>query len=174
MKRRFVIEAVMLATYGELMVPGVPVEYVIPHSTILELYEMRESSEPVMPDSEDDAHVKLKISELIAFLETPFNKLKLERALLAPWRMSPSLLVNDEVTISVMYAVDSEQYGESFDPIETEMILTAIREKIPMLSDQLEFLDKVIQSDIPVQIFDVDDFEFALEQDPSSNDWGTL
>ncbi|MDF2671160.1 MAG: hypothetical protein K0R67_3466 [Paenibacillus sp.] len=174
MKTRFVIEAVMLATYGELMVPGIPVEYVIPHSTIQELYEMRDSEEPVMQGAEDDAHVKQKISELIDFFETPFNKIKLDRTLLAPWRMSPSLLANNEVSLSVIYAVDSEQYGEVFDPIETELILTAIREKLPILSDQLEFLDKVIQSDIPVQVFDVDDFEYALEQDPSSNDWGNL
>lgn len=174
MKRRFVVEAVMLATYGELMVPSIPVEYVIPYSTILELYEMRDNGDPVMTEPEDDAHVKGKIGELIAFFETPFNKIKLERALLAPWRMSPSLLANDQVSLAVMYAVDSAQYGELFDPIETELLLTSIREKIPLLTDQLEFMDKVINSDIPVQVFDVDDFEFALDSDISMEDWGKL
>ncbi|MFK7695929.1 ADP-heptose synthase [Paenibacillus sp. HJGM_3] len=174
MKRRFVIEAVMLASYGELMQPSVPVEYVIPYSTIMELYEMRDSAEPVMVQPEDDAHVRGKIQELIAFFETPFNKIKLERALLAPWRMSPSLLVNDSVQIAVMYAVDSAQYGELFDPIETEIIMTSIREKVPVLTDQIEFMDKIINSDIPVQVFDVDDFEFALDLDLSMEDWGKL
>ncbi|WP_127585232.1 ADP-heptose synthase [Paenibacillus koleovorans] len=174
MKKRFVIEAVMLATYGELMVPDVPVEFVIPHSTILELYEMRDSAEPVMPEPEDDAHVKRKIGELIAFFETPFNKIKIERALLAPWRSSPSLLMNDQVSVVVLYAVDSAQYGELFDPIETELLLSCMREKAPILTDQLEFLDKVIESDVPVQVFDVDDFEFALEDDLHPDDWSKL
>ncbi len=70
MSRRFVIEAVLVAIYGELMVPSRPVEYLIPYSSILELYEMKDSKEPVMPEADDDAHVKEKIGELIAFFLT--------------------------------------------------------------------------------------------------------
>ncbi|MGV2644703.1 ADP-heptose synthase, partial [Clostridium perfringens] len=39
MTRIFVTEAVMLAIYGQLLVPPKPVEYIIPYTTILELYE---------------------------------------------------------------------------------------------------------------------------------------
>ena len=163
MRRRFVIEAVMTAIYGQLLVPGRPVEYIIPYSTILELYDMRDSDEPVMPDPEDDAHVKQKIGELIAFLEESFNKKKIERALVAPWRSSPPLLINENVTFTVIYAVENAQYGEIFDPIETELILTSQREQSPLLTDQLEFVDKLIEEEVPVQVFDVEDFEYALE-----------
>lgn len=98
MSRRFVIEAVLVAIYGELLAPSQPVEYLIPYNTIMELYEMKDSPEPVMPEADDDAHVKQKIGELIAFFDDSFNKKKLERALLAPWRLSPPLPINDNVT----------------------------------------------------------------------------
>lgn len=164
----------MIAIYGQLLVPSRSVEYVIPYSTILELYEMRESDEPVMPEPEDDVHVKEKIVELISFFEDPFNKKKVERALQAPWRKSPPLLVNDRVTFSVVYAIDNAQYGEQFDPIETELILTSIKEKLPILTDQFEFQDKVIAAGVPVQLFDVDDFEYAVEEafpQPGEENW---
>lgn len=79
MRRRFVIEAVMIATYGHLLVPSRPVEYVIPYSSIAELYEMRESSDPVMEDPDDDSHVKSKINELITFFENALNRKKLKK-----------------------------------------------------------------------------------------------
>jgi len=173
MNRRFVIEAVMVAVYGELLVPSRPVEYVIPYSSILELYEMRGSSEPVMPDPEEDAHVKKKIGELIEYFEDSLNKKKIERALQAPWRKSPPLLVNDNVTFTIVYAMDNAQYGETFDPIETELLLTAINEQAPLLTDQLELLDKLIETDVPVQAFDVDDFEFAVEDGMEAEEWKT-
>lgn len=69
MPRRFVIEAVMVATYGHLLVPSSAIDYVVPYSSILELYDMRDGSDPVMEDPDDDAHVKNKIGELIAFLK---------------------------------------------------------------------------------------------------------
>lgn len=69
MSRRFVIEAVMVAIYGELMVPSAPVEYIVPYTTIMELYEFHNSPETLMSDSADELHVKNKISELIAYLE---------------------------------------------------------------------------------------------------------
>ncbi|MBO9604870.1 MAG: ADP-heptose synthase [Paenibacillaceae bacterium] len=164
MTRRFVIEAVMVAVYGELLVPKRPVEYVIPYSTIQELYDMRDSSEPVMPDPEDDAHVKTVIGELIAFFEEPFNKKKVERALTMPWQKSPPLPINDNVSFTVVYAVDNAQYGEYFDPIETELILTCAREKAPLLSDQPDMMDKVIEAEVPVAMFDIEDFDYAVEE----------
>src|SRR4051812_15855012 len=114
----------MIAVYGEMLVPSQPVEYLVPYTTISELYEMIESKEPVMPFSIDEAHVRAKISELIAMLEEPFNKKKLERALATPWGKSPPLPFNDYVTIVVINAFENAEYGEEFDPIETEMILT--------------------------------------------------
>src|SRR5690606_5370124 len=106
-----------------------------------------------------------KITELIAFFEDPFNKKKLEKALISPWKKSSPMLVNEHVTFSVIYAVENAQYGELLDPVETELILTSIREQIPLLTDQFEFIDKLIEGEIPVQAYDIEDFEFAVEED---------
>ncbi|WP_199614325.1 ADP-heptose synthase [Paenibacillus alkalitolerans] len=171
MRKRFVIEAVMAAIYGELMVPNRPVEYLFPYSTVMELYEMKDSSEPVMPEAGDDAHVKQKISEMIAFFEEPLNRKKIERAFGAPWRLSPPLLVNDNVSFVVVNSMENAQYGETFDPIETELILSSLREQVPILTDQLDFMDRVIDTEVPIQVFDIEDFEYALEADEALGDW---
>jgi hypothetical protein len=170
MSRRFVIEAVMIAIYGQLLLPKRPVEYRIPYTSVMELYDMKESPEPVMPEADDDAHVKGKISEMISYFEDPFNKKKLERALMAPWRESPPLPINENVTFVIVNAAESMQYGELFDPIETEVILMSLRMQCPVLTDQIEFQDKVVQNAIPVQLFDIDDFEFAVEDGLESTD----
>ncbi|WP_068776095.1 ADP-heptose synthase [Paenibacillus sp. FJAT-26967] len=174
MGRRFVIESVLVAIYGQLMVPSRPVEYILPYSTLAELYELKDSPEPVMPDEQEDAHVKSMIGELIQFFEDSLNKKKIERALAVPWRKSPPILVNEMVSFTIINSVDNAHYGEIFDPIETELILTAIHEKVPMLTDQIELVDKMIQGEVPVQVFDVEDFEFALEDERSSDDFKTL
>ncbi|HUC90556.1 MAG TPA: ADP-heptose synthase [Paenibacillus sp.] len=173
MRRRFVIEAVMVATYGQLLVPNRPVDYVIPYSTIMELYDMKEGAEPVMDDPEDDRHVKTKIAELIEFFQDPLNKKKIERALQVPWRESSPLILNENVSFIVMNALDNAQFGEFFDPIETEQILTAGRLQIPLLTDQLELQDRIIEAEAPVQIYDIEDFEFAVEEGISEQDWQT-
>ncbi|MBN2983868.1 MULTISPECIES: ADP-heptose synthase [Cohnella] len=170
MIRRFVIEAVMLATYGQLLLPKRPVEYRIPYSTVMELYDMKDSPEPIMPEPGDDEYVKARIEEMISYFEDPFNRKKLERALVAPWRESPPLPINEHVTLIVVNAVENMQYGEMLDPIETELVLTSLRLQCPILSDQIEFQDKVIQNSIPVLLYDIDDFEFALEEDVPSPD----
>ncbi|MCI3922316.1 ADP-heptose synthase [Paenibacillus sp. TRM 82003] len=166
MRRRFVIEAVMAAIYGEIMVPNRPVEYVLPYSTIQELYDMKENSEPVMPDPADDAHVKAKIKEMISFFEDSFNRKKIEKIFPAPWRLSAPLIVNENVSFVVVNSMENAQYGETFDPIETELLLTSLREQVPMLTDQLDFLERVIETEVPVQVFDIEDFEYALEVEP--------
>ncbi|MFE5322050.1 ADP-heptose synthase [Paenibacillus sp. NPDC056579] len=164
MRKSFVIEAVMIAVYGELLVPNEPVEYFIPYSTIRELYELKDSKEPIMPDSSDDAHVRTIIVQLIELLEEPLNRKKIEKALGVPWAKSPPMPLNDAVTLTMVNSYDNEEYGEAFDPIETELILTAIREKTPILTDQIEFIEKVIEAAIPVQVYDLDDFDFAVEE----------
>ncbi|RED60248.1 ADP-heptose synthase [Cohnella lupini] len=168
MSRRFVIEAVMIAIYGQLLLPKRPVEYRIPYTSVMELYDMKDSPDPVMPESEDDAYVKLKIGEMISYFEDPFNKKKIERALMAPWRESPPLPINENVSLVIVNAAENMQYGELFDPIETEIILMTIRLQCPVLTDQIEFQDKVVQNSIPVQLFDIDDFEFAVEEGTES------
>jgi hypothetical protein len=165
MERRFVVEAIMFAVYGQLLQPGRPVEYIVPYSTIMELYDLREMEEPVMPEAEEDKHVKMMIQELIRFFEEPLNRKKVERALGVPWRKSSSLPVNEHVTITVVYSVDNAQYGESFDPIETEMILTSLHESSPIVTDQLELVEKIIEAEIPVEVYDIEDFDYALEDD---------
>ncbi|GGF90222.1 ADP-heptose synthase [Paenibacillus abyssi] len=171
MRRRFVIEAVMVATYGHLMVPSRPVEYVIPYSTITELYDMKEGVEPVMDDPGDDAHVKTKIAELIEFFEEPLNRKKIERALQMPWRESPPLLLGEHISFTIVHAVDNAHYGEFFDPIETELIVTASKLQIPLLSDQIELQDRIIEAEVPVQVYDIEDFEFAVEEGITLADW---
>lgn len=170
MQRRFVMEAVMLAIYGQLVVPGRPVEYLIPYSTVLELYDLRDGGEPLMMDKHDDIHARKKVGELIEYFEEPFIRKKIERIFVAPWRKSSPLLVNDHVTLTIVNAVDQAQYGESFDPVETELLLTAIRENSPLLTDQLEFQDKVIDMEIPVQLYDIEDFEYALEDNRATEE----
>ncbi|WP_028563916.1 hypothetical protein [Paenibacillus pinihumi] len=170
MRRRFVIEAVMVATYGQLMLPGRPVDYVIPYSTIMELYDMKSGQDPVMDDPEDDQHVKLKIGELIAFFEEPLNRKKIERALQSPWRESSPLLLGEEVSFTVVNAMDNAHYGEFFDPIETEQLLTAMKFELPLLSDQIELQDRIIEAEVPVQVYDIEDFEFAVEEGISVHD----
>ncbi|TYP72504.1 ADP-heptose synthase [Paenibacillus methanolicus] len=174
MRRRFVIEAVMVATYGQLLVPSRPVDFVLPYSTVLELYDMKESAEPVMDDPEEDKHVKLKIAELISFFEDPLNRKKIERALQMPWRESSPLLLNDIIQFTIVHGIDNAQYGEYFDPIETELLLTAMKLDIPLLSDQFEFQDRLIEAEVPVQVYDIEDYEFAVEEGLSPAEWETM
>ncbi|BFT72976.1 ADP-heptose synthase [Paenibacillus sp. P36] len=165
MSKTFIIEAVMLAVHGQLMLPGQPVTYIIPYTSIQELYELQAGSEPIMLEEEDDGFVKQMIGELITFFEESFNKKKIEKALVAPWRKSPPLPINENVTLMVVLAIDTEAYGEHFDPIETELILSSMKEQAPILTDQFDLIERLIQAEIPVQAFDVEDFEFAVEGD---------
>jgi hypothetical protein len=40
-----------------------------------------------------------------------------------------------------------------------------MREKSPLLTDQPEFIVRLIEGEIPVQVYDLDDFEFAMEDE---------
>lgn len=165
MERRFVVEAVMIAIYGQLSVPVQPVEYIMPYSSLMELYELAESTEPIMNQQEEEPYIRHNIQRLIAFFEDALNKKKIERALSSPWRKSPSLLVNSKVSITVIYALENAEYGERFDPIETDLILLSQREKAPILTDQLEYVERLIRGAVPVHVFDIEDFEYAVEDD---------
>ncbi|PZE21237.1 ADP-heptose synthase [Paenibacillus xerothermodurans] len=165
MRKRFVVEAVMLAVYGEMLVPSLPVEYIIPYTTVSELYELRDSQEPIMPNADEEAHVRRKINELIALFEEPFMRKKIQRALTVPWTHTQPFPLNAEVSLTMIYAIENAEYGEEFDPIETELILTCLRQKTPLLTDQIDLVDRLIQAEIPVQVYDVDDFEYALEEE---------
>lgn len=171
--RRFVIEAVMLAVYGHLLVPNRPVEFLIPYSTIAELYELRQGDERIMPDPDEDRHAKEQLEILIAFFENKLNQKKLDRALGTPWRSSAPLLLQDNVSCIIVNAMDNMRYGEVFDPIETELLLTSMHEQAPLLTDQLEYVARIIEYEIPVPIYDIEDFEYALEQEPFSRDRNT-
>jgi hypothetical protein len=118
-----------------------------------------------MPDPGDELHVRTKISELISLLEEPFNRKKIERALAVPWAKSSPLPLDSQVTLTIVCAVENAEYGEQFDPIETDLILTSLREKAPMLTDQPEFVERLIEAEIPVQVYDMDDFDYAVEGD---------
>ncbi|SMF82140.1 hypothetical protein SAMN05661091_2117 [Paenibacillus uliginis N3/975] len=164
MSTLFVTEAVMLAIYGQLLVPTKPVEYIIPYKTVLELYELKSSDEPLMHTGPDDQHVRRKINELIQYFEEPLNKKKIDRALQLPWAKSPSIPVGDMTIVTILNALDTAPYGELFDPVETELIMAAQRIEAPILTDQYELIQRIIDASIPVQVYDIDDFDFALEE----------
>lgn len=165
MSTTLVTEAVMLAIYGQLLVPPKPVEYILPYTTIMELYEMMNSEEPLMHNEPDEMHVRAKIKELIDYFEEPLNKKKIDRALQVPWSKSPSIPVGQMTVVTVMNAMDTAPYGELFDPVETEILSTAQRMEIPVLTDQYELIQRIIDASIPVQVYDIDDFDFALEDE---------
>ncbi len=79
--------------------------------------------------------------------------------------------MNERVTFIVVHSIENAQYGEALDPIETEIVLTSLREKAPVLTDQIELMEKIIQAEIPVQVYDVYDFEFAVEDGITADDW---
>lgn len=165
MKHRFVTEAILLTAYGQMLMPSKPVEYIIPYSSIMELYDFKESDEPIMNFPEDEIHVRKILNDLIAFLEQPLNSKKLEKASLSPWRKSPPILVNERVTCTVVNSWDNAAYGEAFDPIETELLLCAANEKAPILTDQPTFIERIVEGEIAVSVYDIEDFEWALEQE---------
>ncbi len=165
MSRQFVTEAVMMAIYGQLLVPSSPVEYIVPYTTIMELYELRDSDEPLMNRPDDDKHVKLKIRELIDYFEEPLNSKKINRCLAIPWAKSSAILLGGQAQITIINSMDTETYGEVFDPIETELLLSSQREKVPILTDQFELIQRIIEGGIPVQVYDIDDFDFAMEEE---------
>ena len=62
-----------------------------------------------------------------------------------------------------MNTMDTAPYGESFDPVETESLLASQRAEAPILTDQYELIQRIVESALPVQVYDIDDFDFALE-----------
>ncbi|WP_323372941.1 ADP-heptose synthase [Tumebacillus lacus] len=161
--QRFVLEPVLFAIFGELLYPTEPVEYYVPHSTILELYDLRDS-EQIVTDPSQNEHVRQSLEAVISFFEQPFVKKKIERSLRVPWQKSSPILFSDRVTFTVVYALDNAEYGESFDPVETELILTAKQLNAPLITDQLEFQQRIIQHRIPVTVVDVADFGFLVDE----------
>lgn len=169
MSRQFVTEAVMIAIYGQLLVSSSPVEYIVPYTTVIELYELRDSDDPLMNRPEDDKHVKRKIAELIDYFEEPLNAKKINRCLAIPWAKSSGILLGDQTMITIINSIDTAVYGETFDPIETELLLSSQREKAPILTDQFELIQRIIEGGIPVQVYDIDDFDFAMEEESFRN-----
>ena len=102
MSRQFVTEAVMMAIYGQLLVPSSPVEYIVPYTSVMELYELRDSEDPLMNRSDDDKHVKLKIRELIDYFEEPLNTKKINRCLAIPWAKSSGILLGSHAQITII------------------------------------------------------------------------
>jgi hypothetical protein len=165
MSRQFVTEAVMMAIYGQLLAPERPVQYIVPYTTVIELYELRDSDEPLMNYQDDDLHVKNKIKELIAYIEEPLNKKKINRCLSIPWSKSSAILLGGQVSMVIINSIDTAAYGELFDPIETELLLTSQRENLPILTDQFELIQRIIEGGVPVQVYDIDDFDYAMEEE---------
>lgn len=169
MPRPLIIEAVMVAIYGELLQPSVPVEYIVPYTSILELYELQSTPEIIMSNLDQDQHVKQQMKHLTTYLEEPLNRKKIERALQIPWAKSASIPLGDSILFTIVNAVDTEVYGEDFDPIETELLLIAQRLQMPILTDQIDFIQRIIEGGMPIQVFEMDDFQYAIEQNISTN-----
>lgn len=163
MRRPFVIEAVMLAIYGELMSPPSPVEYIIPALTIYELEEFFYSQEPIMLTAEDDQHVRNIIAGMIQYFNDPFIRKKMEKTLLVPWSIV-TFPYDELVHLTVIKAEDTAYWGELFDPVETEVMLTSMRCKAPLLTDQADWQERMIEHRVQVQFYGVDDFQFAIEE----------
>ncbi|NGQ95408.1 ADP-heptose synthase [Brevibacillus sp. SYP-B805] len=163
MPKQFVIEAVMLAIYGELMTPACPVEYLIPVSTIYELDELVHLPEPIMQNPEDDKHVRLVIEQMIQFFRDPFKRKKMEKHLVAPMS-TVTFPFQNGVTLTIVKVDDNAMWGELFDPIETEQMLTAMHFEAPLLTDQPDWQDRMLEYMIPIQFYDIEDFEFAVEE----------
>jgi hypothetical protein len=162
--QRFVLEPILFAIFGELLYPTEPVEYLIPYSALIELYEMRDYDE-IVSDPVENERVKQNLAGLIAFFEQPFVKKKIDKTLKMPWQKSTPILFSESVTFTLVFSIDNAEFGETFDPIETELILTAKREGVPIISDQLEFQQRAMEMRIPVTFIDVADFGFAIEED---------
>lgn len=169
MAKTFILEAVMLAVYGELLAPPAPVEYKIPLSTIYELEEILQRPEPIMLDQGEDEHVRKIIAQMIEYFDDPFIRKKLQKGLVAPWS-TVSLPYNEEVTITVVKAEDTAYWGEAFDPVETELLLSAMRWEVPLLTDQIDLQNRMIEHQVPVQFYDIEDFTFAVEEGISLED----
>ncbi|MGB8953824.1 MAG: hypothetical protein WCC10_00495 [Tumebacillaceae bacterium] len=165
--QRFVVEPILFAIFGELLFPQEPVEYIMPYSTINELYELRDS-EQIVTDPAQNELAKQNIEKVIAFFEQPFVSKKINRSLRVPWQKSAPILYSEGVTLTVVFALDNAEYGEAFDPIETELLLLAKREQAPIISDQLDFQMRVVEAKLPVTVLDVEDFGFIIEEVPDA------
>jgi hypothetical protein len=163
--QRFVVEPILFSIFGELLYPNEPVEYLIPYSSIVELYEMVDNDH-IVTDPAQNEHVKKHIAELIQFFEQPFVKKKIDRTLRVPWTKSAPILFSEQVTLTVYFSIDNAEFGELFDPIETELLLLARRENAPIISDQLDFNQRVIDGQVGVTVIDVADFGFFIEEEP--------
>lgn len=82
-----------------------------------------------------------------------------------PWAKSPSILLGESARITVINAMDTAPYGELFDPVETELLLSSQREEAPVLTDQIELIQRIVEAAVPVHVFDIEDFQFAVETD---------
>ncbi|HBS47425.1 MAG TPA: ADP-heptose synthase, partial [Paenibacillus sp.] len=86
-----------------------------------------------------------------------------------PWAKSSGILLGGQSKITIINSMDTAVYGETFDPIETELLLSSQREKVPILTDQFELIQRIIEGGVPVQVYDIDDFDFAMEEETFRN-----
>lgn len=159
----------MMAIYGELMTPTQPVEYLIPVSTVYELEELIHVPEPLMFHAEDEQHVRQVMGQMVQFFQDSFIRKKLTKHLIAPMS-TVSFPFQHGVTLTLVRVDDNARWGEIFDPIETEQIMAAMHFQVPLLTDQPDWQDRLLEFQVPIQFYDIDDFAFALEQGVSADD----
>lgn len=163
--RTFVTEPLVLALFSELLLPSYPVRYLIPYSSLQELYLFR--NERLSEDEEEQNVMMENITILIDFFENPFVKKKVDSVASIPWAVSKPILYHEQVSFQVVNSTESAEFGDEFDPIETELLLLAAKENVPLLIEDPSIQQRIIDYDVSVQVYDVADFEFALEEDLS-------
>lgn len=163
--RTFVTEPLVLALFSELLLPSYPVRYLIPYSSLQELYLF--GNERLSEDEEEQNVIMENITILIDFFENPFVKKKIDSIASIPWAVSKPILYHEQVSFQVVNSTESAEFGDEFDPIETELLLLAAKENVPLLIEDPSIQQRIIDYDVSVQVYDVADFEFALEEDLS-------
>lgn len=122
-----------------------------------------------MYDNEEEKHVRAMITEMLQFFRDPFSSKKMEKTLVAPWS-TVTFPIRPNVSLTVVKAEDNEMWGELFDPIETELLLTSMRFEAPLITDQDDWQDRILEYLLPVQFYDIEDFNFAVEDGISRDD----
>lgn len=62
--------------------------------------------------------------------------------------------------------------ANTYRPGSNAYSTTLMREQAPLLTDQFEFVSRLIANEVPIPIYDIDDFDYAVEQEDFPDDTG--
>lgn len=158
MPRRLVIEAAVFVTYGKFLLPDLAIDYYIPYSTILELFDIERTTKPIMEDPAEDVIVKRKVTQFLQYLNHPHNRRTIDTALQTAWAVSEPIIYFDTIRLVIVNAIDQSQFTNKFDSIETELIMTALKFDAPLLCDQFQLQQNIEAANLGVHVLDIDEF----------------